>query len=56
MCTQKVDIQEEVPNHIRDAIARIKEYPDELRRASYHFFTQIVKYIDVDGGIFENVL
>jgi hypothetical protein len=29
---------------------------DELRRATLHVLTRVAKYIDVDGGIFENVL
>jgi hypothetical protein len=39
-----------------DAIARIKELQDELRRATRHVFTRVAKCIDVDGGIFENLL
>jgi hypothetical protein len=39
-----------------DAIARIKERQDELRRATRHFLTRVAKGIDVDVGIFENVL
>jgi hypothetical protein len=39
-----------------DAIARIKERQDELRRATQHVLTRVAKCIDVDSGIFENVL
>jgi hypothetical protein len=39
-----------------DAIASIKERQDELRQATRHVLTRVVKCIDVDGGIFENVL
>jgi hypothetical protein len=37
-------------------IARIKERQDALRRAKRHVLTRVAKYIDVDGGIIENVL
>jgi hypothetical protein len=37
---------------IMDAIARIKERQDELRRATRHVLTRVEKCIDVDGGIF----
>jgi hypothetical protein len=39
-----------------DVIVSIKEGPDALRRATYHVLTRLAKCIDVDGGIFENVL
>jgi hypothetical protein len=39
-----------------DAIARIKERQDELRRATRHVFIRVAKCIDVDDGIFENLL
>jgi hypothetical protein len=39
-----------------DAIAHIKERQDELRRATRHVLTRVAKCIDIDGGIFENVL
>jgi hypothetical protein len=39
-----------------DAIARIKERQDELRRATRHVLTRIVKCIDVYDGILENLL
>jgi hypothetical protein len=38
------------------AIARIKEHQDELRRSTRHVLTRVAKYIDVDGGIIENLL
>jgi hypothetical protein len=41
---------------IMDAIALIKERQDELRRATRHVLTRVAKCIDVDGGIYENVL
>jgi hypothetical protein len=39
-----------------DVIARIKERLDVLRGATRHVLTRFAKCIDVDGGIFENVL
>jgi hypothetical protein len=39
-----------------DAIARIKERQDELRRATGYVLTRVAKCIDVDGGVFENAL
>jgi hypothetical protein len=44
-----------VDTHILDAISGIKERQDELRRATRHVLT-VTKIIDVDGGIFENLL
>jgi hypothetical protein len=40
----------------RSPTARIKGRQDELRRAALHVLTRVAKCIDVDGGIFENVL
>jgi hypothetical protein len=37
-------------------IARINECHDTLSRAKRHVLTWVTKSIDVDGGIFENVL
>jgi hypothetical protein len=49
-----------IPNGVRDTvmdvIARIKESLDALRRATRHVLTRVAKRIEVDGGIFENVL
>jgi hypothetical protein len=39
-----------------DVIARIKERKDALRRATRQVLTGVSKCINVDGGIFENVL
>jgi hypothetical protein len=39
-----------------DAIARIKEGKDELRQVTRHVLTRVAKCVDVDGGIFENLL
>jgi hypothetical protein len=41
---------------MKSAVALIKERWDELRRATRHVLTRVAKCIDVDGGIFENVL
>jgi hypothetical protein len=55
---EKLDTWDELFDRIMDAIARIKERQDELivRRATSHVLTRVAKCIDVDGGIFENVL
>jgi hypothetical protein len=39
-----------------DVMARLRERQDVLRRATRHVLTRVAKCIDVDGGIFENVL
>jgi hypothetical protein len=39
-----------------DVIARIKERQHALTRATRHVLTRAAKCIDVDGGIFRNVL
>jgi hypothetical protein len=51
-----VDTRDELLDHVMDVIARIKERQDALRRATRHVLTRVAKCIDVDGGIFENVL
>jgi hypothetical protein len=54
---RKVDTWDELPDRIMDAIARIKELQDELSRATRHvLLTRVAKCIDIDGGIFENLL
>jgi hypothetical protein len=52
----EVDTWEELLDSIMDAIACMKERQDKLRRATHHVLTQVAKCIDVDGGIFENIL
>jgi hypothetical protein len=47
---------DELLGRIIDAIALMKERQDELRRATRHVLTRVAKCIDVDGGIFENLL
>jgi hypothetical protein len=39
-----------------DVISGIKEHQDALRRATYHVLTKVAECIDVEGGMFENVL
>jgi hypothetical protein len=39
-----------------DVIAHIKERQDALRQATRHVLTRVAKSIDVDSGIFKNVL
>jgi hypothetical protein len=51
-----VDTWDELLDRIMDAIARIRERQDELRRATRHVLTQVAKCINIDGGIFENLL
>jgi hypothetical protein len=53
---RKLDTWEELPDCIMDAIGRIKESQDELRRATLHVLTRVAKCNDIDGGIFENLL
>jgi hypothetical protein len=50
---RKLDTWDEPLERIMDAIARIKEGQDELRRATRHVLTRVAKCNDVDGGIFE---
>jgi hypothetical protein len=49
-----------IPNGFRDramdVVVCIKERQDAVRRETRHVLTRVVKCIDVDGGIFENVL
>jgi hypothetical protein len=53
---RKVDTWDELLDRIMDAIGRIKERQVELRRATRHVLTRVAKCIDVDGGIFQNLL
>jgi hypothetical protein len=53
---RRVDTWDELLDRIIGAIARIKECQDELRRATRRVLTRVAKYIDVGGGIFENIL
>jgi hypothetical protein len=53
---RKVDTWDELLYRIMDAIGRIKERQNELRRATRHVLPRVTECIDVDGGIFENVI
>jgi hypothetical protein len=53
---RKVDTWDELLDRIMDAIARIMESQDELRRATRHVLTRVAMCIDNDRGIFENLL
>jgi hypothetical protein len=53
---RKVNTWDELLDRIMDAIARIREPQDELRRATRHVLTRVAKCIDVNSGIFENIL
>jgi len=52
----KVDTRDELLNLLMDVITNIKERQDALRRSTRYIFTRVAKWIDVDGGIFGNVL
>jgi hypothetical protein len=43
-----------IPNGFRDTAILL--YSTLYRRATRHVLTRVAKCIDVDGGIFENVL
>jgi hypothetical protein len=51
-----VDMQDELLARNLDAAARIKKREDQLRRITRDIRTQVAKRIEVDGGIFENLL
>jgi phage gpG-like protein len=53
---RKVDTQDELLARIFDAAARIKKREDQLRRTSRKLRTRVVKFTEVDGGIFEHLL
>jgi hypothetical protein len=53
---RKVDTRNELLDRIMDAVARIQESQDALRRATHHVFTRVAKRIDADGEMFENLL
>jgi hypothetical protein len=53
---RKVDTQDELLDYIMDVFDHIKESQKALRWAKHHVLTQAAKCIDVDIGIFENVL
>jgi len=53
---RKVDARDELLDLIMDVIARIKERQGTLRQVTRHVLTRAANCIDVDSGIFENVL
>jgi len=53
---KKMDTRDELLVNTLDVIACIKERQDALWRTTRHVFTPVAKCIDVDGGIFENLL
>jgi hypothetical protein len=56
ICKREVDTRDELLARILDAAARIKKREDQLRRTTRHLRTRVAKCIEVDGGIFENLL
>jgi hypothetical protein len=52
---RKVDTKDELFHHIM-VIARIKERQGAPRPTTRHVLARVARYIDVDSGIFENVL
>jgi hypothetical protein len=56
VCRRKVDTRDELLDHIMDVIARKEQRQDALRRARCHILTLVAKCLDVDCGIFENLL
>jgi hypothetical protein len=48
--------KDELLDLIMDVIASIKERQDALKPATRHVLTRVANCIDVDGGMFENVL
>jgi hypothetical protein len=56
VCRRKVDIRDELLDHVIEVIARTKERQDATRRATRHVLTRVARYIDVEIGILENVL
>jgi hypothetical protein len=53
---KKVHTEDEMLFRILDAATRIKEGKDQLRRTTGDLCTRVVKCIEVDDGIFENLL
>jgi hypothetical protein len=52
---RKVDTQDEWLARICDAAARIKKGEDQLRRTIRKLRTQVAKFTEFDGGIFEHL-
>jgi hypothetical protein len=53
---REVDTQDELLARVLDATARIKKREGKLRRKTRDIRTRVSKCIEVDGGIFENLL
>jgi hypothetical protein len=53
---REVDTQDEFLARVLDAAARIKKHEDQLRRKTRDIHTRVAKCIEVDGGIFENLM
>jgi hypothetical protein len=56
MYRRKMDTVEEVLGHIMAFIIRMKERQDTLGQATRYVLIRVAKCIDIDGGIFENIL
>jgi len=54
--SRKVDTRDELLGLIMHVIASIKEYHDARRRATRPVLTLVAKCVELDGGIFQNVL
>jgi hypothetical protein len=52
----KLNTRDKLLARIFDAAARIKERHDQLRRTTRDFCKRAAKCIEVEGGIFENLL
>jgi hypothetical protein len=52
---RNLDTRDELLDRILDAAARIKKREDQLRRATRDHRARVAKFIEVDGGIFENL-
>jgi hypothetical protein len=57
---KSVYVQCSIPNGFLDRAislySSLDVHQDALRRATHHVLTRVAKCIDVDGGIFSNVL
>jgi hypothetical protein len=53
---RKVDTRDELLDHIMEVIASIKERQGAPRRSTHHVHPRVARYMDVDNGIFKNVL
>jgi hypothetical protein len=52
----KVETPEELLARILDAAACIKKREDQLRRKTRDLRTQVAKFTEGDGGIYEHIL